>query len=773
MTRLTPIEHKSHLFHRHLDGVKRYVLAFAIVACGVALRALLSPILGPDRYPFVTLFGAVVFCSWYCRVGPSVVATLGGLLYAWYEFLPPVRSFALDDLKIQGGGMVVFAMVAGLIIALGEANRRAQRKARTGSDQLRLAQQAARIGSFEWNIKTGLNRWTPELEEIYGLAAGQFPGTLSAWEELIHPDDKDEAKQRLKYALEHGSLEGEWRVVWPDGSIHWILGRALVLKDEIGMPGRMLGVNIDITERKQAETTNSLLAAVVDSSDDAIISKTLDGIITSWNESAERMFGYSSQEAVGQHISLIIPEDRRDEETGIIERLRRGERIDHFETVRQSKDGTQLQLSLTISPIRNPDGRIVGASKVARDITERKKTELDRQKFIALADRCTEFIGMCDMEFRPFYVNDAALRLVGLDSLEELRSVRVADFFFPEDQAFIANEFIPKVLREGSGEVEIRFRHFKNGSAIWMIYNVFVIRDQAEKPIALGTFSQNITYRKAAEDAVRKSEQRLRALSDSLEQAVQSRTAELEQRHSEVLEQAEQLRELSNRLVKAQDDERRRIARELHDSAGQLIAALGMSLAQFSAYAKQDRVFAQALEDAEELVRHLNSEIRTTSYLLHPPLLDESGLPQAISWYTKGLQERSGIQVQLQVSEEFGRLPSDIELALFRIIQESLTNVHRHSGSKSANIRLAQSDNSVSMQIEDRGKGIPPEKLTSIRAQRAGVGMTGMRERVRQLNGVFDIRSSDSGVTINVTLPALPNSSTEVPDRFHPTKATA
>src|ERR1700730_11778525 len=139
--------------------------------------------------------------------------------------------------------------------------------------------------------------------------------------------------------------------------------------------GRQIHEKVSPNDRRQTERAGDLLAAIVDCSDDAIISKTLDGVITSWNNSAERMFGYTREEAVGQHITLIIPEDRRDEEVKIVQRLRRGERVDHFETVRLRKDGTLLDLNLTISPVKDAAGRVVGASKVARDITERKQIE--------------------------------------------------------------------------------------------------------------------------------------------------------------------------------------------------------------------------------------------------------------------------------------------------------------------------------------------------------------------------------------------------------------
>src|ERR1700682_2549048 len=169
----------------------------------------------------------------------------------------------------------------------------------------------------------------------------------------------------------------------------------------------------DVSERTQAERAGELLAAIVDSSDDAIISKTLDGVITSWNTSAERTFGYTREEAVGQHITLIIPEDRRDEEVKIVERLRRGERVDHFETLRVRKDGTLIDLSLTISPVKDAAGRVVGASKVARDITERKQIEQALAERARLLDLSNDAIFVRDAADRITYWNQSASALYG------------------------------------------------------------------------------------------------------------------------------------------------------------------------------------------------------------------------------------------------------------------------------------------------------------------------------------------------------------------------
>jgi len=374
--------------------------------------------------------------------------------------------------------------------------------------------------------------------------------------------------------------------------------------------------------RLQADKAIGLLAAIVDSSDDAIVSKTLEGIITSWNASAERLFGYPASEAVGQHISLIIPVNRRDEETVIIERIKQGKRIEHFDTVRIRKDKTPLDISLTISPVRDASGKIIGASKIARDITQRKQIE------------------------------------------RELRD----------------------------------------------------------------------------------SEERYRILADALDTQVQFRTRDLERRNSE-------LRELSGRLLESQDAERRHIARELHDSAGQTLTALDLQLAQISEDAKRDPALAKDVQYAEELVQHLARELRTTSYLLHPPLLDETGISSALSWYVQGLAERSSLAIDLKVSENFERLPPEMELVIFRLVQECMTNIHRHSGSKSALIRVEREKDSVQIRVEDQGRGMSPERLAAIQSQGTGVGIRGMRERVRHFQGDLTIESDDSGTKIYATLP--------------------
>jgi len=234
---------------------------------------------------------------------------------------------------------------------------------------------------------------------------------------------------------------------------------------------------------------------------------------------------------------------------------------------------------------------------------------------------------------------------------------------------------------------------------------------------------------------------------EELEMRVQERTEELA-----VLNR--NLRELSARLMQLQDDERRRIARELHDSVGQTLAALAMNLSLVKSDLERLTRVTNALTDSENLVRDMSTEVRTISHLLHPPLLDEAGLASALRWYLDGFAQRSKITVDLDLPEDFGRLPRELETAIFRIVQESLTNIHRHSESPVARIRLRQRKNEVLVQVEDKGRGIPLEKQELMATSGTpGVGIRGMRERLRQLGGSLEIESSSDGTLVTGKLP--------------------
>jgi signal transduction histidine kinase len=259
--------------------------------------------------------------------------------------------------------------------------------------------------------------------------------------------------------------------------------------------------------------------------------------------------------------------------------------------------------------------------------------------------------------------------------------------------------------------------------------------------VGLLVFAASCALIMAVGEFVRGNTAALQAAHGQLEEKVQQRTVELDAaNHS--------LSELSARLLRLQDEERRRIARELHDSVGQTLAALSMNLSAVGSEIERLSKTAGLVADSATLVNDMSTDIRTISYLLHPPLLDEAGLSSALTWYVKGFSERSKIEIDLDIPEDFGRLPRDLETAVFRIVQECLTNIHRHADSPVAKVRIAQRDGHIRVEVQDKGKGIPPQERAEIVSSvngTPGVGIRGMRERLRQLGGTLDLSSDGEG----------------------------
>jgi two-component system, NarL family, sensor kinase len=238
-----------------------------------------------------------------------------------------------------------------------------------------------------------------------------------------------------------------------------------------------------------------------------------------------------------------------------------------------------------------------------------------------------------------------------------------------------------------------------------------------------------------------------------------SKHFKLSNAHSEletlVLERTAELQKLSQRLLKIQDEERRKVARDLHDSTGQTLTALKISISFLKETCRKDPAALALIAEVGQLADQALGEIRTTSYLLHPPLLDEVGFACAAEWFIEGFSKRSGIKVTADISNSYGRLPREVETALFRVLQESLTNVHRHSGASEASIHFHREPEAVILEVRDYGRGISEERLRLLSGLRAevGVGLAGMRERLHQLNGKLEIESDGHGTSMRATLP--------------------
>ena len=626
-------------------------------------------------------------------------------------------------------------------------------------ERFEMVAQASDVGFWFCDLPFDKLIWDNRVKEHFWLPS-DADVTIDTFYERLHPDDRERTRQAIETSLSNDTpFDVEYRTLAPDSRFKWIRAIGRTFRDSEGRPRRFDGITLDVTERKRAEETTGLLAAIVTSSEDAIISKDLNGIITSWNEGAKRIFGYRAEEAIGKPVTMIIPPDRLHEEVDILARLRRGERIEHFETIRVHKDGSPLNISLTISPVRDAAGRVIGASKVARDITEQKRAEKrERQivakaieanaKFRAVFEQTTVFAGIMTTDGIIIEANKLCLEACGYRAEDVLgkpfwQTPWWQNFAESRDKIRAATP----LAAQGIPYREMLHYSWADGTERLVDFALYPIIGEHGEILFLHPTGVDVTDIKRAEENYRR-------LAESLENEVRARTGELEKRNLDVLRQSELLRKFSQRLLQAQDEERRRIARELHDSSGQLIAALAMNLGRMSERLEGgDSALARDAAESEQLVQQLSSEIRTMSYLLHPPLLDEIGLAEALRWYIQGLSERSGLVISLTVSKDFGRLSREMELVLFRLVQECLTNIHRHSGSKTAIISVARNDDTATLEIRDEGKGISADKLAQLQSHGSGVGIRGMDERVRQFGGQMTIESNENGTSISFVFP--------------------
>ncbi|MGH9326331.1 MAG: ATP-binding protein [Terriglobia bacterium] len=437
-----------------------------------------------------------------------------------------------------------------------------------------------------------------------------------------------------------------------------------------------------------------------------------------------------------------------------IARLRR----ENEERIRESNAQRVAELEKANLEVRASRRAALSVMEDLRAETEeRKRTEEtlreSAERFRAIFEQTTVGFAQIDRDGYFTLVNDRYCRLLGR-SREELLKMRMQDITHPEDRDRSLEEFL--FLVEGRGpNFTIEKRYVRpDGQTVWVRNQVSGVYDGSGNLTHLLKAVTDISDLKAAEVVLRRSMEFTEEEVNTRTRQLKERTEELEASNRKVVEKANALRELSVRLMQSQDEERRRIARDLHDSTGQELAALALIVSGIEQEAKNgDPGVSAAVAEARSLIKQLTQEIRTTSYLLHPPLLDETGLPTALRLYITGLAERSGLSVDLSVAEDFGRLPESTELALFRIVQESLTNIHRHSGSKRAWIRLSRNGAHALVEIEDEGKGIPAGKLEA-QGRRCGVGIAGMQERVRHFGGELIIQANGKGTKIAVSVPA-------------------
>lgn len=533
-----------------------------------------------------------------------------------------------------------------------------------------------------------------------------------------------------------------------DGTIVPVEVRAELTRDETGQPNGMWAIVRDASERKRVE------AAIRQSEDrerrragalQALMDATPAAILVADDPECRRMTGNATAYALlrarpDANLSYSAPEPAQPAfrvvkdgievppgETPIQKAAATGHPVWDYESNLVFDDGVCLTTLGNAMPLLDESGHPRGAVGVFVDITDRKKAEdrlKESEERLRLAmEAANEAIWEYDPASGIARVNDAGVRVFGRPPQGASCSEWWAERTDPRERKRITASFLG-ALKAGQPSWAIEHK-FLRADGVWGdVHNRAVIAyDSSNMPIRIIGAALDITDRIRAEDALRESNRNLM--------------------------------QLSRDLLRTQDYERRRIARELHDSTSQLLAALSMNLSRLRDPALDSDRRNEALSEAIHLGECCATEIRTVTYLLHPPLLDQVGLASALECYVQGFSQRTGIEVEVNISPDLGRLHLDLETALFRIAQEGLANIHKHSGSQLAAIRLKRDARAVRLVLRDRGRGLSATLHRETGFVGFGVGILGMTERAKQLGGTLDLASDDTGTTLTAILPLV------------------
>jgi PAS domain S-box-containing protein len=551
------------------------------------------------------------------------------------------------------------------------------------------------------------------------------------WMNAFHPDDR--LMEEWRAALAAGKpFEREARVRRADGQYRWFLIRAVPQRDENGDIANWYGTSTDIEDLKRAEDRIRL---IIDTLPTMVWTLRPDGAVDFVNQRWMDYTGLSLEEVIENPTRPLHPEDLPRVMQKWLADMTAGKPSEDEMRLRCADEEYRWFLVRT-APLRDEKGNVVKWFGVSIDIEDSKRAEealrsseleqrhiasqLERERSRLVEAQEMAKIGSWEAELPGLSViwSEQTHRIFETDpSRFHPTRPKFREFIHPEDRAKVDAAFVASLDKRSPCTVEYRIV-MPDGRVKILEERWQAFHDEEGKPIRVAGTCRDITERVRAE---------------------------------------EELRRLSGQLLRLQDEERRRIARDLHDSTGQDLVALATALSQLhasipSSSRKLRRLASQCQMLADQCIR----EIRTVSYLLHPPMLDEAGLEDAIRHYLSGFTQRTGIEVELEISPRLGRMKPDAEMTLFRVVQESLTNIQRHSGSPQAKIRIERNQGKITLEISDKGSGIPG----NLRRQNGklsfglGVGIPSMHERVKHIGGQLDIESGGSGTTVRVTIPA-------------------
>jgi PAS domain S-box-containing protein len=631
-----------------------------------------------------------------------------------------VLAFYYTEPRLPGPHDAALAQAATHVARLAIERDHNERGLRRMQALLATSQRVAHIASYEWDVATGHVMWTEETFRICGVDPETFVPSYERFMDLVHPEDRGIVAGTLETSLTTGQpFHFEERIVRPGGDVRILEAWGEPERDGSGRVRWIKGICQDVTERRHADRAlreaEEMYRGIFENAMEGMFQSTPDGGYIAVNPALARLYGYESPQAMVAEVTdiarqIYVDPARRQEFKRLLETTGA---VRDFDVEVRRRDGSLTWVRANARYMRGEDGRPGWFQGFAIDVAEQRRTAQalreSEERYRNLFENSRDAVFIVEYG-RVLAANPAARELFGYEQ-DELGQLRVEDLLVsPRPMALLRG-----LVRDAVHDLEVTLRR-RDGAEVHCVASVNPRRDEAGRIVGYEGILRDVTAQRLANWG---------------------------------------LRNLSAHLLRLQDDERRKLARELHDSTGQELAGLAMNLAvavqgsgRMSARAKK------ALLNSQRLAERCAAEIRTLSYLLHPPLLDESGLVSALRWLADGFTARSGIALQLDLPAEPVRVGGDRETTLFRIAQEALANVHRHSGSPDAVVRLARGRAQVRLEVQDHGRGIPPRQdEPGAGLQRLGVGITGMRERVRQLGGWLEIESSAAGTTVRAVLP--------------------